>query len=116
MLNAKVGVNARAQQIDGEFTVMAGSTVVATFPQGNPKHSPSTAKQHAARQVEHERLLADGAIVVADKVGRVARDIVFKSPSAAGAVVQGRASCNGRTDWISGDGQTFGGWETRGVE
>ncbi|MGD9990484.1 GIY-YIG nuclease family protein [Pseudonocardia sp.] len=116
LLNAKAGVDARAQQIDGEFTVLAGSQVVATFPPGSPRHSASTAKQHAARRAEHERLLADGSIVVVGGKGRVARDIVFTSPSAAGSVVQGRASCNGRTDWISGDGQTFSVWESRGVD
>lgn len=115
LVNSSAGVDAHAQQIDGEFTVLAGSAVVATFPRANPKHSPSTAKQHVARQAEYERLLAEGAIDVADGVGRVARDIVFTSPSAAGSVVQGRASCNGRTDWISGDGRTFGAWESRGV-
>jgi Domain of unknown function (DUF4357) len=113
--NTSAGVDAHAQQIDGEFTVLAGSTVVAAFPPANPKHSASTARQHAGRKAAHERLLADGAIVISEGIGRVARDIVFSSPSAAGSVVQGRASCNGRTDWISGDGQTFGAWENRGV-
>ena len=115
LYNAKAGVNARAQQIDGEFTVLAGSTVVALFPLGSPKHSASTAKQHAARLAEFRSLLADGSITVENGRGVVARDIVFGSPSAAGSVLQGRASCNGRTDWISGDGQTFGAWESRGV-
>ncbi|MHA6795909.1 GIY-YIG nuclease family protein [Pseudonocardia bannensis] len=116
LINAKAQVDARAQQVDGEFTVLAGSAVVAVFPPVNPKHLPSTAKQHAARQAEHERLLADGSITAEGGVGRVARDIVFKSPSAAGALVQGRASCNGRTNWVSSEGQTFGAWESRGVD
>lgn len=115
LLNMKAGVDARAQQIDGEFTVLAGSKVVAKFLPSSTKHSASTAKQHAARLAEHERLVADGTIVITDGAGIADQDIVFKSPSAAGAVVQGRASCNGRTDWISGDGQTFGAWESRGV-
>lgn len=113
--NVKAGVDARAQQIDGEFTVLGGSKVVARFPPPSYKHSASTAKQHAARLAEQDRLVADGMIVITDGVGVADQDIVFKSPSAAGSVVQGRASCNGRTDWISGDGQTFGSWETRGV-
>jgi hypothetical protein len=116
LLNAKVGVDAHAQQIDGEFTVLAKSEVVAAFPPGNPKHSASTAKQHAARHAEYERLVADGSIVVIDRRGRVTRDIVFTSPSAAGSIIQGRASCNGRTDWVSAEGQTFGAWESRGVD
>lgn len=115
--NAKAGVDARAQQIDGEFTVLKGSKVVAEFPPPSNKHSASTAKQHAARLAEHERLVADRAIVVTDGIGIANQDIVFTSPSAAGAVVQGRASCNGRTDWISEeDGHTFKAWESRGVD
>lgn len=31
-----------------------------------------------------------------------------------GAIVVGR-SCNGRKEWVSTEGQTFGVWETRGV-
>lgn len=112
----KTGVDARAQQIDGEFTVLAGSEVIAAFPAGSSKHSASTAKQHAAREAEHQRLLADGSIVVEGGKGRVVRDIIFTSPSAAGSVIQGRASCNGRNEWIAGDGRTFGTWESRGVE
>jgi len=46
--------------------------------------------------------------------GRVTRDVVFSSPSTAGAVVLGR-SCNGRREWIAGS-ETFGAWESRGVE
>ena len=42
------------------------------------------------------------------------RNIVFSSPSTAGAVALGR-SCNGRREWISADG-TFGEWESRGIE
>ncbi|GAA2884063.1 GIY-YIG nuclease family protein [Pseudonocardia halophobica] len=116
LLNAKLGVDAQAQQVDGEFTVLAGSKIVAVFPPGSPKHSASTAKQHAARHAEFERLLADGSIVVEDGNGRVARDIVFTSPSAAGSVLQGRASCNGRIEWVASDGKTFGAWEKRGVD
>ncbi|WP_297847296.1 DUF4357 domain-containing protein [Mycobacterium sp.] len=46
--------------------------------------------------------------------GRVTRNIVFSSPSTAGAIALGR-SCNGRREWISPEG-TFGEWESRGVD
>lgn len=42
------------------------------------------------------------------------REIVFPSPSTAGAVALGR-SCNGRVEWVSPQG-SFGAWETREVE
>jgi hypothetical protein len=111
--SGKLGVDARAQQIDGEFTVLAGSTVVATW-HGVGK-AESTAKAYASYRAQHEQLLADGAIAVEGGRGRVTRNIPFSSPSTAGAVALGR-SCNGRREWVAADGSTFGQWESRGVE
>lgn len=113
LTNQKLGVDARAQQIDGEFTVLAGSTVTASVRESE-KYSESTAKAYASYRAMHERLVADGSIEVVDGKGRVVRDIVFSSPSTAGAIALGR-SCNGRESWVSPEG-TFGQWETRDVE
>jgi hypothetical protein len=110
--HAKVGVDAQAQQIDGEFTMLAGSLVVGSW-HGVGK-ADSTMKAYASYRAQHEQLLASGAIAVEGDAGRVTRNIVFSSPSTAGAVALGR-SCNGRREWISPDG-TFGEWESRGVE
>src|SRR5665811_1340064 len=112
LCHAKVGVDAQAQQIDGEFTMLAGSVVVASW-HGVGK-ADSTVKAYASYRAQHERLVGDGSIEVVNGVGRVARDIVFTSPSTAGAVALGR-SCNGRREWIAGS-ETFGAWESRGVE
>ena len=71
----------------------------------------STIKAYDGYRAEHERLVADGSIAVENGKGRVARDIVFGSPSTAGAVCLGR-SCNGRREWIAPDGTMFGAWET----
>ncbi|MGH3522174.1 MAG: DUF4357 domain-containing protein, partial [Mycobacterium sp.] len=101
------------QQIDGEFTMLAGSLVVASW-HGFGK-APSTKKAYASYRSQHEQLLADGAVFVEDGQGRVTRNIVFPSPSTAGAVALGR-SCNGRREWISPDGRTFGDWESRGID
>ncbi len=111
--NAKAGVNARAQQIDGEFTMLEGSVVIGSW-HGVGK-AESTMKAYAAYRTQHEALLAEGAIVVDSGGARLARDVVFSSPSTAGAVALGR-SCNGRVEWVSADGYTFGIWESRGVE
>ena len=110
--HAKLRVDARAQQIDGEFTMLTGSTVVAVW-HGVGK-ADSTLKAYASYRAQHQRLVSDGAIVVMDGLGRLTRDVVFSSPSTAGAVALGR-SCNGRREWISADG-TFGEWESRGVD
>lgn len=111
--NAKFGVNARAQQIDGEFTMLSGSVVIASW-QAIGK-AESTRRAYASYRAQHEQLQADGAIVVEAGAARFTRDVVFSSPSTAGAVALGR-SCNGRIEWVSTDGQQFGVWESRGVE
>jgi hypothetical protein len=110
--DAKSGVSARAQQIDGEFTVLAGSTVVAEW--SRTGGAESTRKSYAAYREQHARLVADGVITIQNGVGLISRDHVFSSPSTAGAVVVGR-SCNGRKEWVSTDGQTFGVWEARDI-
>lgn len=109
---AKLGVDAHAQQIDGEFTVLAGSLVVPEW-HGVGK-AASTLKAYASYRAQHERLLGDGTILVKDGRGQITRDVVFPSPSTAGAVALGR-SCNGRREWVAGS-ETFGDWESRGVE
>lgn len=113
LVQQKLGVDAQAQQVDGEFTVLAGSKIVATW-HGTGK-AESTIKAYASYRSEHERLIAEGTIVVEDGIGVLTRDVVFGSPSTAGAVSLGR-SCNGRREWVAQDGTMFGTWESRGVE
>lgn len=114
IVNAKSRVQARAQQVDGEFVMLAGSQVVAAV-RDSVKFSESTARGYAGYRAKHEALVANGAIAVSDGVGQLTRDTVFTSPSAAGAIALGR-SCNGREAWVTADGETFGHWESRGVE
>lgn len=107
----KRGIAARAQQIDGEFTVLEGSTVAGDFA-ANETYADSTKASYAAYRAQHAKLVADGSIVVNGATGSVTRDVRFPSPSAAGAIVSGR-SCNGRKAWESSDGLSFGAWEDR---
>ena len=113
LANRKLEVAARAQQIDGEFTLLAGSTVVGGW--HGVGQADSTIKAYESYRAQHLKLIADGSIVVENGVARVAKDIVFGSPSTAGAIAQGR-SCNGRISWLADDGTTFGSWESRGIE
>lgn len=110
--NARQGVDASAQQVDGEFIMLSGSVVVPEW-HGVGK-AASTQRAYASYRSQHEGLLADGSIVVENGLGRVTRDIVFSSPSTAGAIALGR-SCNGRVEWVSAEG-SFGAWESRGVD
>lgn len=105
LINRKLGVAASAQQIDGEFTVLAGSTVVADW--HGVGRAESTIKACESYRAQHRRLVADGSIVVEGGVSKVAKDIVFGSPSTAGAIAQGR-SCNGGISWIAEDGTALG--------
>ena len=74
----------------------------------------STIRAYESYRAQHQKLVADGSITVANGVGALAKDLVFGSPSTAGAISLGR-SCNGRISWIADDGTTFGAWESRGV-
>ena len=102
----KHSVAARAQEVDGEFTGLLGS---AARPQwvGTP----------GGYKTLHDKLIADGSIVVGENGhGTFTRDVAFSSASAAGAVVVGR-SCNGRKSWLSSQtGETFGQWQNRGLD
>lgn len=111
LTQARMGVDARAQQIDGEFTVLKGSTLVPSW-RGTGK-AASTIKSYASYRNQHERLLADGAFRLENGTAVTTRDIVFSSPSTAGAVLLGR-SCNGRREWVYPRG-TFGTWESGDV-
>jgi hypothetical protein len=110
--HAKLGVDAHAQQIDGEFTMLAGSAVVPSW-HGVGK-AESTIKSYESYRNQHRQLVDTGAITVADGVGRLTRNVVFPSPSTAGAIALGR-SCNGRREWMYERG-TFADWESRGLD
>ena len=112
LVNVKAGVDARAQLIDGEFTILQGSKIVGTWAGGG--RAESTLRAYAAYRAQHERLIADGSISVEGGVGRVTRDIPFRSPSKAGAIALGR-SCNGRIEWTWAGG-TYATWEDRDID
>lgn len=112
LTDAKRGVYARAQVVDGRFTILEGSEVVGVWNAAGK--AESTRRAYAAFREEHERLVAEGTIVVENGRGRVQRDIRFTSPSRAGAIALGR-SCNGRNEWVWSGG-TYAQWENRGVD
>jgi hypothetical protein len=93
--------SAKAQEIDGEFVVLKGSTALAT-----PKDSWTSYRGFRDRLVEDQKLIA-----VPDRdLYQFAEDVPFKSPSAGGAVVYA-GSINGRTVWkVAGTNQTYADW------
>lgn len=112
LTDAKRHVKARAQIIDGEFTILEDSHVVAEWKAIGK--AEATRRAYASYRDEHERLVADGSIVKEGEIGRVTRDLRFSSPSRAGAIALGR-SCNGRNEW-TWSGGTYAHWEDRDVE
>ncbi|MEA5075234.1 MAG: GIY-YIG nuclease family protein [Coriobacteriia bacterium] len=113
LMNANYRVDAQAQQIGDEFTMLEGSQVVAVWA-GTGK-AESTKRAYAAYRAQHRKLVADGSIELRGDVGILTRDIPFSSPSTAAAVALGRSS-NGRLEWKCDDGTSYGEWENRGVE
>jgi hypothetical protein len=105
---AKHSLKARAQEIDGEFTVLEGSHARAEWVGTDSR---------AGYQHLHTRYLAEGTLQPSGSgLVQFTRNVAFNSPSAAGAVVSGRA-CNGRTEWVSlTTGETFGAWQSRGID
>ena len=67
----KLGLDAWAQQIDGESTMLACSLVVA-FRHGVGK-TKSARKAYATYRTQHEQLIASGARIFDVETGRMTR-------------------------------------------
>ena len=104
----KDSIVASAREIDGEFTVLAGSDARAGW----------VAVSNVGYKALKEKLEGDGTLTLATDGSKniFTHDQVFASPSAAGSVVAGRAS-NGRTSWREVEtGMGYGDWQTAGVD
>lgn len=94
-------LNAQGQEIDGEFFVLKGSRARAEWI-GTERGYQGLFKQ-----------LVDEGVLVFEGGEHLtfSDDYAFSSPSAAAAVVCGRAA-NGRTAWVVEDsGQTYAAWQ-----
>ena len=98
-------IQARAQEVDGEFFVLAGSLAKASWSETS----------HTYHDL-YEQLIEDGVLAPHSSGSlHFTADHMFSSPSAAAGVISGRAA-NGRTDWkVEGTGQTYGGWQSQQV-
>lgn len=93
--------SARAQEINGEFVVLKGST--ATL---EPRTSWTSYRKLREQLVEEKRLVE----VPGNQLLLFAEDIVFSSPS-AGASVVAAGNTNGRAAWrVEGTRQTYEEW------
>jgi hypothetical protein len=100
-------IQATAQEIDGEFTVRAGSLARSSW-----------VGVGGGYELLRMKLEEDGTLAVcSDGISvRFTRDHVFASPSAAAAVVLGR-SANGRIEWKVADSRTsYADWQLQSLE
>jgi hypothetical protein len=94
-------VSARGQEVDGEFFVLKGSNA----------RSEWVGTERGYRGL-YKQLIEEGVLVAGSGEHLTfSDDFAFSSPSAAAAVVCGRAA-NGRTSWVvEGSGQTYAAWQ-----
>jgi hypothetical protein len=98
----KHGITARAQEIDGEFVVMAGSMTRPCW------QGAETSYTKLFRDLVNAGVLRPSGNGLHNQF---TKDYPFSSPSAAAAVVLGR-NANGRTHWtIEGTNKTYGEWQ-----
>lgn len=103
----QVGLVASAQLEDTDFVVEQGSQARSEWV-ANGSHNPSYKKLHA-------HLVEQGILIHQDGKAIFTERYAFSSPSAAAAVILGRAS-NGRTKWKRPEsGQTYADWEAEQI-
>ncbi|MEJ1993136.1 MAG: GIY-YIG nuclease family protein [Maritimibacter sp.] len=99
----KIGVDATARLSNGEMVIESGSVVRA-------KWIGKGSWDSGYRKIR-EGLIERGVISIEGDLARFTESFAFSSPSAAAAVVLGRAS-NGRIEWYIEDGsRTYADWE-----
>ncbi|MCQ1779124.1 GIY-YIG nuclease family protein [Neorhizobium galegae] len=103
LTSGKYGYEARAVELDGEITVLAGSR--------GTTESFVTNIYSSLRQ----QLMSDGRLIqtLDPNFVEFSEDVTFNSPSAAAAVIRNR-NTNGRTSWrTASTGQTLKEWQDR---
>lgn len=105
-ISQKHDLRAESREVDGEFVVLAGSQAQRQW----------IGVQGHSYQALHQQLVNSGVLIAnGDGPLRFASDHAFRSPSAASAVVVGRAD-NGRLSWrVKGTGKTYAQWQDERV-
>ncbi|WOI12644.1 GIY-YIG nuclease family protein [Thalassospira lucentensis] len=104
----KHDLRARALIEDGDFVVLEGSEARPEWG-GKGSELTSYAKLHG-------ELLGSGVLTIAGPKAKFTQNFAFASPSAAGAVVNGRPT-NGTIEWkIEGSSKTYKDWEAERLE
>lgn len=103
IISPKHKLTATGQEVDGEFIVQAGSQCRMAW-EGSGAHNYRNLRNTLEGQ-NKITIAPDGRNAV------FTEDVPFSSPSAAAAIVYGRAS-NGRTAWkVKGENRTYDDWQ-----
>ncbi len=102
----KYNIKAQAQEVDGDFIVLAGS-----------KARDKWVGVKGGYEGLFDQLVTDGVLAPTEGKGCIfTKDHAFSSPSAAAAVVSGR-SANGRISWfVEGIKTTYGEWQAQLID
>jgi hypothetical protein len=101
--STKHNLTAQAKEVGPDFIVLAGSEAQSTW----------IGKDNHTYKVLFERLVEERKLVIQADIKKAVfqEDTAFKSPSAASAIVFGRAS-NGRVEWkVKGTNQSYADWQ-----
>jgi len=107
LISKKHGLHAEAREIDGDFVVMAGSLARGQW----------CGMENQSYHDLHRKLYGWGVLTQTDDDNHLSfsHDYAFRSPSAAAAVIFGRAS-NGRKEWcLKGTKTTYADWQEEQV-
>ena len=103
LTSKRTGVSAIAELQNGQWVVQAGSKARSSWVGTNPGN--------VSYRSLHAELISNGTLQISDELATFTKDFAFSAPSAAAAVLLGRAA-NGRTSWFTqGTNVTFADWE-----
>ncbi len=104
----KHGVKATAELRDGEMVVLKGSIARKEWPKAHG-HNQGYRNMHSD-------LLTRGILELDGDNAKFTENYAFSSPSAAAAILNGRAA-NGRVEWkLKGTNTTYADWETEQLD
>lgn len=108
LISKKLGIRAFAQEVDGGFIVLEGSLASSMWRQ---EGSNIGYKKLHTKLIENQSLMTS----TDDDTAVFSKDTAFTSPSAASAIIFGRAD-NGRTSWkIKGTQETYSSWQEKKI-
>lgn len=103
LTSKKIGISAVAELQGGQWIVQAGSKARSSWIGTNPSN--------VSYRTLHTELISNGTLEVSGELAIFTKDFAFSAPSAAAAILFGRAA-NGRTSWLTKDTNiTFADWE-----